>query len=294
MNLYSFVHNDPLTHFDEYGLIMTARDYRTTQQICSAPWEGERPWSTVSYYGRNFASRIAHDLFDQCWAPIQRNFDRCTNLFSYNAQRTDQTIWDGKQGIDRFFGTNIASTDRTRSQFRQQFGMEFSEVSIPYGPGGLLSGIGKASTAVRKVFQNSGALSPATKLSSNAQYIEKTFSIGFPQPTISQNFSKGGDLNDMISALRSGKLKITDVPIIRVVEYKGKLFTLDNRRLAAFQNAGIKEIPVQRVSLNDPIIFDEFFDKYNPVNGGRNTVVIPKSRFRGEALKVLKEHGKIN
>jgi len=294
MNLYAYVHNDPLTHFDEYGLIMDARGYNTVQQITRFPWEGERPWSTASHYARNFASRTAHDSFDRFWAPLQRDFDRCANLFSYNSQRTEQRIWDGKQGIDRFFGTNIANADRARSNFRQSSGMEFAEVGIPFGPGGMFSGASRVATVAGKAFQNAGALSPVTKLSLNAQRYANPHSIRFSQPTISQNFSKGGDLNNMITALRSGKMKVTNVPIIRVVEYEGKTFTLDNRRLAAFQNAGVREIPIQRVSLHDPNIFDEFFDKYNPVNNGLNTVVIPKAKFREETVKSLREYGKIN
>jgi hypothetical protein len=69
--------------------------------------------------------------------------------------------------------------------------------------------------------------------------------------------------------------------------------TLDNRRLAAFQNAGIKKIPIQRVSLNDPKIFDDFRTKFNPINGGRLTVIIPKSAQRTSEELTLRSYGKI-
>ncbi len=161
MNLYAFLHNDPLTHVDEYGLIMTARDYNTAQQISKTPWETPRPWNTVSYYGRNIASRFTHDLYDQYLSPIRREGDSYASLFSGNSHRAEQTIWNEKRGIDRFFGTNIARM--SRPQF------DLLNAGIPFGPGSLLTGTVRVSSAVRKVFNNPKALSPAIKLSSNAQ-----------------------------------------------------------------------------------------------------------------------------
>jgi hypothetical protein len=113
------------------------------------------------------------------------------------------------------------------------------------------------------------------------------------QPTISQNFSGGKDIGDLIEGLRSGKIHVSDVPVIRVVESEGRLFTLDNRRLAAFQNAKIEEIPIRRVSLEDPAILFEFKLKYNPIENGSKTVVIPKSSMRDEMEQTLRDYGKI-
>jgi uncharacterized protein YaiL (DUF2058 family) len=117
--------------------------------------------------------------------------------------------------------------------------------------------------------------------------------IMFSQPTISQNFSDGHTINQTVEALRSGKLKPTDLPPIRVVEQNGKLITLDNRRLATFTAAGVEKIPVQRVSLSDPAIAKEFRRKFNPIGDGKHVVVTPNAAGREEAERVLKEHGKI-
>jgi hypothetical protein len=171
--------------------------------------------------------------------------------------------------------------------------MEFAEVGIPYGPGGVFSGASRVATVAGKAFQNAGALSPVTKLSLNAQRYANPHSIRFSQFSISQNFSKGGDINNLIAGLRSGRVKVTDVPIIRVVEYEGKTFTLDNRRLAAFQNAGVREIPIQRVSLSDIKIAEEFDLKFNPINNGKLVDVIPRSVERGTEENFLRSHGKI-
>jgi len=117
--------------------------------------------------------------------------------------------------------------------------------------------------------------------------------INFSQPTISQNFGKGGTIDDTIGQLRRGDITPADIPAIRVVEWNGQLVTLDNRRLATFQAAGIKNVPVERVSLADPAIAKEFAKKFNPVNGGRNVVVTPNAAGRKEAERVLRQHGKI-
>lgn len=45
MNLYAYVHNDPLTHHDEYGLM--AYHYRNGWQ--SMPWNSEFSWKTPEY-----------------------------------------------------------------------------------------------------------------------------------------------------------------------------------------------------------------------------------------------------
>ena len=116
--------------------------------------------------------------------------------------------------------------------------------------------------------------------------------IKFSQPTISQNFSSKGTINDLVEGLKSGSVKPRDVPPIRVVKLNGELITLDNRRLAAFQAAG-KKIRVERVSLSNSEIAKEFGRKNNPVNGGQNIVVIPNRKAKGAAKATLRAHGKI-
>ena len=245
------------------------------------PWEGERAWSAISHFGRNLASRMTHELYDQCVAPMQREFDRSVAWFANQTRDTEQKIWDNKLGIDRFFGTNIATADRHSSR------LEFAQVGIPFGPGGVMSGTSRVLSAVNRVFCNTSALKPAQKLAFTAKHFIDPHTIRFTQPTVSQNFSSGGEINDLAAGLRAGKIKITDIPIIRIVEFDGKIYTLDNRRLVAFQNAGVRRIPIRRVSLNDRLVFDDFFDKLNPVNEGKNVIVIPGSKYRKEMENIL-------
>lgn len=84
-----------------------------------------------------------------------------------------------------------------------------------------------ANAAVR--LADSGVVNPAT--------------IRFSQSSISSSFRGGGSVKDLAAGLRNGTVNPADVPAIRLVERNGNYFTLDNRRLAAFQEAGI-DIPV--------------------------------------------------
>lgn len=64
-------------------------------------------------------------------------------------------------------------------------------------------------------------------------------SIRFTQNSVSPNFSARGSIDDLASGLRSGALDPGSVPPIRVFERNGQWFSLDNRRLVAFQQAGV-------------------------------------------------------
>ncbi|NJL28319.1 MAG: hypothetical protein HC897_10735 [Thermoanaerobaculia bacterium] len=71
--------------------------------------------------------------------------------------------------------------------------------------------------------------------------------IRFSQDSISFQFKEGaGSVDDLITGLKSGRFDPSSIPPIRIVAKDGKVFTLDNRRLYAFQHAGV-EIPYQRL-----------------------------------------------
>lgn len=71
----------------------------------------------------------------------------------------------------------------------------------------------------------SGTLSPA--------------GIRFSQNSISGAFRDGGSVKQLAADLRSGAVDPSSIPPIRVLERGGNVYTLDNRRLAAFQEAGV-------------------------------------------------------
>jgi len=65
-------------------------------------------------------------------------------------------------------------------------------------------------------------------------------SVRFSQDSISRVFQNGDPIADLVTRLRSGTIDPTSIPPIRLVQQDGLLYTLDNRRLWAFQQAGVK------------------------------------------------------
>jgi RHS repeat-associated protein len=96
--------------------------------------------------------------------------------------------------------------------------------------------------------------------------------IRFTQDSIGAKFKDGTSVDDLIRDLKSGKVKPEDVPPIRVFTHtgpdgvlkKGEVYSLDNRRLHAFQQAGI---PVRTVQATPAEIAKDSF-KQTTVNQG--------------------------
>jgi hypothetical protein len=65
----------------------------------------------------------------------------------------------------------------------------------------------------------------------------------FSQRGVSPTFKNGNSLADTVSALQNGDVSASDFPAIRLVERDGNMYTLDNRRLVAFQQAELTEVP---------------------------------------------------
>ncbi|MED1690205.1 RHS repeat-associated core domain-containing protein, partial [Brevibacillus agri] len=76
-------------------------------------------------------------------------------------------------------------------------------------------------------------------------------SIRFTQNNIKGEFKSGGNVYDVIEGLKSGKINPNDIPAIEIFELDGKIYTLDNRRLFVFQQAGINiryvKAPLEKV-----------------------------------------------
>ena len=65
----------------------------------------------------------------------------------------------------------------------------------------------------------------------------------FTQDSVKGAFRNGTSLNDAAAALRAGGAEgASKFPSIRLVEHEGQLFTLDNRRLLTFSQAG-QQVP---------------------------------------------------
>ncbi len=63
--------------------------------------------------------------------------------------------------------------------------------------------------------------------------------IRFSQNSISRNFKDKTSVTDLTQKLKSGAVSPDAVTPIRIVEKDGLIYTLDNRRLKAFQDAGV-------------------------------------------------------
>jgi hypothetical protein len=69
--------------------------------------------------------------------------------------------------------------------------------------------------------------------------------VRFSQKGVSPTFKNGNTLEETVAALTdpANPLSASDFPPIRLVENDGNMYTLDNRRLVAFQQAGLTEVP---------------------------------------------------
>jgi len=96
--------------------------------------------------------------------------------------------------------------------------------------------------------------------------------IRFSQNSISSEINGSGSekvmLNNFISDLRSGKVDGNTIKPIRITKINGQVYTLDNRRLHAFQEAGIN-VPYEKI---DVIPKKELF-KFTTQNQGTSIEV---------------------
>jgi RHS repeat-associated protein len=72
--------------------------------------------------------------------------------------------------------------------------------------------------------------------------------IRFTQNSIASKFGNKNSLNETIHGLKSGKISPNDFPAIRTFKRDGLTFSLDNRRLHVFQEAGIRMINTVRAT----------------------------------------------
>lgn len=102
--------------------------------------------------------------------------------------------------------------------------------------------------------------------------------IHFTQHSVSNEFTDGSLLTDLVDQLLDGVIAPHEVELIRVVKHQNKWFTLDNRRLRVFKDAFVEEIPVIVCDLNDAKIKKEFLlKKTNKSNSGGGIVKTPKT-----------------
>jgi hypothetical protein len=94
-------------------------------------------------------------------------------------------------------------------------------------------------------------------------------SVRFSQNSVSPNFSAGGSIDDLAAGLRNGSVAPGSVPQIRIFESNGQWMTLDNRRLVAFQQAGV-DVPY-RLATAEEIAAQAW--KVTTTNGGTSITI---------------------
>jgi superfamily I DNA and/or RNA helicase len=85
--------------------------------------------------------------------------------------------------------------------------------------------------------------------------------IKFTQNNVSDRFTDGTLLAELSQQLITKQTSLAAIPPIRVVNFRGTWWTLDNRRLRVFNNAFVNEIEVVVCDLKDPAIAREFHSK---------------------------------
>jgi hypothetical protein len=78
--------------------------------------------------------------------------------------------------------------------------------------------------------------------------------ISFTNNAVSRWFRNGKSLDVAISLLRSGAIDVADFPPIRVAFHERVWWSLDNRRLYCFREAGLLSVPVQAVEVTSLLI----------------------------------------
>ena len=129
-----------------------------------------------------------------------------------------------------------------------------------------------AASAVRSV--NRGAAA-SRKFLTQADFVKLPGSgkldpkqVRFSQNSVSNRFRNGKSLSETIAGLKDGSIDPSSIKPIRIVERDGQVYTLDNRRLYVYQQAGV-DIPFERL---DKIPKNDH-DKFSTVNEGTSVVV---------------------
>ena len=142
MNLYAFVHNAPLTHFDEYGLLDCEQWKKTPQQRLDE--QRGMIWG-VSRWARSVTSSAIHAtaFVNQIMVPGQSNF---------STQMADQLERSINRSISRFTGIiapyQFGNADFNRGTQIGYYGSEALSLALP-----VLKGL-KIAGAAWRVFSN--------------------------------------------------------------------------------------------------------------------------------------------
>ncbi|TKJ19010.1 DNRLRE domain-containing protein [Blastococcus sp. CCUG 61487] len=91
--------------------------------------------------------------------------------------------------------------------------------------------------------------------------------VRYTQSSAKKTFRDGQSVAGLAAGLRSGKISPGSVPAVRLVNRGGTLYSLDNRRLGAFKQAGVM-MPYRMATKRE--VAREWTRKFTTRNGGRS------------------------
>ena len=97
--------------------------------------------------------------------------------------------------------------------------------------------------------------------------------IRFTQDSISSTFQDGSAVDDMVNGLKNGTIDPKSVKPIRVFQQNGKIYSLDNRRLYAFKQAGMDNIRVKWVNPKNKTIAQKIAKHFTTKTDGLSIIM---------------------
>jgi len=101
--------------------------------------------------------------------------------------------------------------------------------------------------------------------------------VRYTHDNIKGTFQDGKSVDQTISDLKSGAIQSSDIPQISVVNQNGNLYSLDNRRLYSFKEAGINKVNAVLKDLKNSKVWKEYLSKKTTKNDG-TSIKVKKSK----------------
>jgi RHS repeat-associated protein len=144
------------------------------------------------------------------------------------------------------------------------------------------------------VMRGSTSASSATRVVRGVERVDPR-AVRFTQATASPNLSSGSaTITALIKELEKNP-ELVEKLAIEVVEYNGKLYSLNNRRLAAFHQAGLTDVPIVRCSLQDSEIRRRFLQQVKDglIDDGSKIIIVQGKSGQAQARKLADEAGRL-
>ncbi len=132
----------------------------------------------------------------------------------------------------------------------------------------VASGTGKAISTVGKIGGVGRGIDKGANIVSGGMKYANPRDIRYTQGSISKTFRDNKPITETIEGLRSGTLSPNQIDPIRTITQNEKTYSLDNRRLFAFKQAGVKSISILPQDISNPNIIKELRNKFTTITDG--------------------------